>query len=275
MRLFVLNNRLINVSIIFLISYMIVHLLYLFFTYFCAILIDLPETTFYFAYIDYDVSLYKSWSRLRVVLLFGVPTFMMLVLALGSWVMMKKFSFKDSSKVKLFLLWSILSSLSFVIADFVSAPFYRHGVSVVADWYYIKKETMFIISLLFWAIIPFISWSFSKTFMKIAYSRRFLLTKWTRISFLANTILLPYLLVSVIMAALLIFSPGYNFEYYLSIDFIRVFVLVSMVGFIFLFNFHKRYIAINRNREFEHLNYSFIFVSLLSMSVIYLVLFIT
>ncbi|MFT5070085.1 MAG: hypothetical protein ACI8V8_000035 [Chitinophagales bacterium] len=273
MQLFFINNRLINVSLIFLISYIVVHLLYLFFTYFCAILIDLPEATFYFAYIDYDVSLYKSWSRLRVVLLFGVPTFMMIVLALGSWVMMKKFSFYGSSKVKLFFLWSILSSLSFVISDFVSAPFYRHGISVVADWFYIKKETMFIISLLFWAIIPFVSWSFSKTFMKIAYSRRFLLTKWTRMSFLANTILLPYLLVAVLVAALLIYSPGYNLEYYLSIDFIRVFVLLSMVGFIFIFNFHKRYMAINRNRELEHLNYSFIFVSLLSMSVIYLVLY--
>ena len=36
------------------------------------------------------------------------------------------------------------SILSFVIADFISAPFDKHGVSIVADWFYIKKEVLFI-----------------------------------------------------------------------------------------------------------------------------------
>lgn len=274
MRLFIFNNRLINVSLIFLIAYMIVHLLHLFYTYLGAVFIGIPDVTYYFAYVDYDVAAYTGWSRLRVVLLFGMPTFMMLATALVYWVMMKKFSFRDSSRVKLFLLWSILLCLSFFIADFVSAPFYRHGVSVVAEWYYIKKETMFIASLVFWAVIPLIGWYSSQTFMRLAYSRRFLHTKWTRMSFLANTILMPFLLVSVVLAAMLIVSPGYNVEYYLSIDFVRIFVMLAIVFFIFMFNFHKRYIAIKRNRELEHLNYSFLIVSLLSAAIVYLVLYI-
>lgn len=274
MRFSIINNRATNVTLIFLISYTLVHLLYLFYSYFCAIFIEVPDVTFYFAYIDYDVTGYTGWSRLRVIILFGIPTFLMLVTAFLFWLAMKKSSIKDSSKLKLFLLWSMLSSLSFVIADFISAPFYRHGVSVVAEWFYFKKETVFIASLLFWALIPFIGWYFSKPLMRVAYSRRFLRSKWSRISFLANTILLPFLLVSVILAILLIISPGYSYEFYLSIDFVRVFVLIGILSFVFLFNFHKRYLAIRRNRELENLNFTFIFVSIFSFSVIYLVLYI-
>ena len=274
MRLFSVNKKIVNVTLILLTSYLTVHLLYLGFIYFCAYLIDVPDLSFYFAYVDYNVEEYTGWSRLRVILLFGMPTAMMLVSALVFWIIMSKFSFKDNSKVKLFLLWSIITCLSFVIADFISAPFDKHGVSIVADWFYIKKEVLFIFSLLFWAVIPIIGWFYSKTFMRIAYSRKHLLSKWTRISFLTDTILLPFLLVTVIFAILLIIYPGYNVDYYLSIDFIRFLVIIAIFLFVMGFNFHKRYVGIKRNRELEELNYSFVFVAIISFAVVYLTLFI-
>lgn len=274
MRLLSINKKIVNVTLILLTSYLTVHLLHLGFIYFCAYLIDIPDRSFYFAYVDYNVEEYTGWSRLRVILLFGMPTAMMLVSALIFWIIMSKFSFKDNSKVKLFLLWSIITCLSFVIADFISAPFDKHGVSVVADWFYVKKEILFIFSLLFWAVIPIIGWFYSKTFMRIAYSRKQLLSKWTRISFLANTILFPFLLVTVIFAILLIIYPGYNVVYYLSIDFIRFLVIIAIFLFVMGFNFHKRYVGIKRNRELEELNYNFVIVAIVSFAVVYLTLFI-
>lgn len=269
-----INKRIVNVTLLMLLSYLVVHLLYLSYTYFCAVLIEVPDVHFYFAYVDYNVEEYKGWSRLRVILLFGVPTFLMLVSAAAFWLILRKVSFRDSARLKIFLLWTIISCLSFVIADFVSAPFYRHGVAVVADWFYIKKEALFVISLLFWAVIPVIGWYFSQTFMRVAYSRRHLRTRWTRMSFLANTLLLPFLLVSVIFAILLIIYPGYNVEYYLSIDLIRFIVIVAIFFFVMAFNFHKRYLGIKRNRELDNLNYTFVFVAIMSMLVIYLTLYI-
>jgi hypothetical protein len=274
MSLFSIDKKIVNVTLILLTSYLTVHLLHLGFIYSCAYLIDVPDLSFYFAYVDYNVEEYTGWSRLRVILLFGMPTAMMLFSALIFWIIMSKFSFQDNSKVKLFLLWSIISCLSFVIADFISAPFDKHGVSIVADWFYIKKEVLFIFSLLFWAIIPIIGWYYSKTFMRIAYSRKQLLTKWTRFNFLAETILLPFLMVTVIFAILLIIYPGYNVDYYLSIDFIRFVVIISIFLFVMGFNFHKRYVGIKRNRELEELNYSFVSVAIISFAVIYLTLFI-
>lgn len=274
MRLFSINKKVVNVTLIFLISYLTVHLLYLGFIYFCAYLIEVPDLSFYFAYVDYNVEEYTGWSRLRVILLFGMPTAMMLVSAFVFWLIMSKFSFQDNSKIKLFLLWSIITCLSFVIADFISAPFYKYGVSVVAAWYYVKKEVLFILSLLFWAVIPVVGWYYSKTFMRIAYSRKHLLTKWTRISFLADTILLPFLLVTTIYAILLSIYPGYDVNFYLSIDFVRFVVIIIIFFFVMGFNFHERYVGIKRNRELEELNYSFVFVSIVSFLVIYLTLFI-
>lgn len=274
MKIFFINKRIVNVTLIMLLSYLTVHLLYLAFTYFCAVLIEVPDVQFYFAYVDYNVEEYQGWSRLRVILLFGVPTALMLVSAFVFWLIMQRFSFRDSSRIKIFLLWSIISCLSFVIADFISAPFYRHGVAVVADWFYIEKETLFIFSLLYWAIIPVIGWYFSQTFMRVAYSRRQLRTRWTRMSFLANTLLLPSFLVAIIFAFLLIVYPGYNIEYYLSIDFVRFLVITVIFFFVMAFNFNKRYLGIKRNRELEDLNKTFVFVALTSVTVIYLTLYI-
>lgn len=271
---FPLLRRCANVSLIVLLSYFSIHILYLTFTFVFAYLIDLADVTFYFAYIDYNAEAYTNWSKLRIVLLYGFPNLMMLISAIFFWIAMRKFSFKYNSKTKLFLLWSMLTCLAFVIGNFIAAPFTSHGIAVVASWYYIKKETLFIICTLFWTAIPAIAWFYSDTFMRTAYSRRFIRTKWTRVDFLANTFLLPFILVSFFMALLLIIYPGYNLEYYLAIDFIRVFSLFTILIFIMIFNFNKRYVGISSNKDLEKIKYTPFFVSLMSIATIYLSLYI-
>ncbi|MBL6875768.1 MAG: hypothetical protein ISR01_03160 [Chitinophagales bacterium] len=269
-----LLKKSVNLSLIFLFSYFTVHILYLLFTFALAYLIDLPDVTFYFAYIDYNIEAFTNWSKLKIVLLYGFPNLMMLLSAIIFWVAMKKLSFKYDPKMKNYLLLSMVTCLAFVIGNFIAAPYTAHGIAVVASWYYIKKEVLFIVCTLFWIAIPVIGWCYSKTFMRAAYSRSFLSTKWTRIEFLANTFLLPFMLVSFFMALLLILYPGYNLEYYFSIDFIRVFSLFGILIFIMIFNFNKRYISISSNRELERINYTLFFVGLISLAIIYLSLFI-
>ena len=267
-------KRIGNVSLIFLLSYFSVHILYLLFTFIFAYLIDLPDIKFHFAYIDYNVEAYADWTRLRIVLLYGLPNFMMLVSAIVLWVIMKKFSFKYKAKIKLYLLWSIITCLVFVIGNFITAPFNAYGIAVVASWYYIKKEVLFIVSTLFWIAIPAIAWYYSKTFMRSAYSRNFIRTKWTRVEFIGETFLLPFVLVSFLMAFILVIYPGYTVKYYFAIDFIRAFLLLAILIFIMIFNFNKRYIDISRNKELERIDYTLLFVSLSSLLVIYISLFI-
>ena len=271
---FLLYKRCFNVAFIFLLSYFSIHLLHLLFTFVFAYLIDLDDVTFYFAYVDYNTEAYNNWSKLRIVLLYGFPNLMMLISAIIFWIAMKKFSFKFDSKIKLYLLWSMLTCLAFVIGNFIAAPFTTHGIAVVASWYYIKKEVLFIVCTLFWITIPAIAWYYSDTFMRTAYSRSFIRTKWARVEFLANTFLLPLMLVSIFMAFLLIIYPGYNLEYYFTIDFIRVFSLFAILIFIMIFNFNKRYIGISSNKNLEKINLTPFFVGLMSLAVIYLTLFI-
>ena len=274
MNRFLFLKRCSNVAFIFLLSYFSVHILYLLYTFVFAYLIDLANVTFYFAYVDYNAEAYTNWSKLRIVLLYGFPSLMMLISAIIIWIAMKKFSFKYDSKTKLYLLWSMLTCLAFVIGNFIAAPFTAHGIAVVASWYYIKKEVLFIVCTLVWTTIPTIAWFYSGTFMRAAYSRSFIRTKWTRVKFLANTFLLPFMFVSIFMAFLLIIYPGYNIEYYFAIDFIRVFSLFAILIFIMIFNFNKRYIGISSNKDLEKINYTPIFVGLMSLAVIYLSLFI-
>lgn len=275
MKLITLDKRIFNVGLLFILAYTIVHLLYLLFVLVCANLISIENVTYYFSYVSYNIAEYEGWTRMRIVILYGLPTFLMLLLAGIFYVAMKSFSFADAARQKLFFLWLILISLSFFIAGMISAPFNRQGVAIVAEWFYFKKEVVFGLSLLFWASIPLIAYLSSKSFMKLANSRNYLRTKWTRLIFLLNNILLPVLISVAIFSTLIIFAPGYNLEHYLSLDFIRFLVISLTLFFVLIFNFHKRYVGIKRTRDLEQFSMSFVIFTVIFISVFYLGLYFT
>lgn len=275
MKYLTFDKRIINVTLLFIIAYAIIHLLYLFFVLASASYIDVEAVKYYFSYVSYDISTYIDWTRMKIIILFGLPTFLMLVLAGIFYVAMEGFSFADAARQKLFFLWLILISLSFFISSFVSAPFFRHSVSIVTEWFYFKRETVFGLSLFFWAAIPLIAFLSSKSFMKLANSRNYLLTKWTRLIFLLNNVLLPFSIGSIFFSLLIIFTPGYTIEHYFEYDFMRFFVLSIILLFVFLFNFHKRYIGIKRTRDLEQLSIPLIIFVIVLLSIIYLGLYFT
>jgi hypothetical protein len=275
MKLITFDKRIVNVAMLFLAAYTIVHLLYLTFVYFCAKAIGIEDVDYYFSFIFYDITEYKDWTRTKILILFGMPGILMLVMAGLFWVAMKGFSYKDEARRKLFFLWLILISLSFFLGEMISAPFYRHGFSVVAEWFYFSKEVVFGLALFFIALIPLIAYFSSISFMKLANSRSYLRTKWTRLIFLLNTILLPIIIGTLIISIMIINAPGYNLDFFLSIDFVRFIVLFFILLFVLFFNFNKGYVAITRTRDLEYISFSMITVVVIIISVIYLGLYFT
>ncbi len=275
MKYILFDKRIINVSILFIAAYSIIHLLYLFIVFVCADYIDAQEIKVYFSYVSYDISTFTDWTRMKIVILYGLPSFLMLTLAGVFYVAMESFSFAKSARQKLFCLWLILISLSFTISSLVSAPFSRQSIAIVAEWFYFKRELTFGISLFFWASIPLVAYFSSKSFMKLANSREYILTKWTRLIFLLKNILLPFSIGSVFFSFLIISAPGYTITHYFKYDFMRFVVLLIILLFVFWFNFHKRYIGIKRTKDLEYLSIPMLIFMVIVLTTVYLGLFFT
>jgi len=275
MNILTFDKRIINVTLLFIIAYTIIHLLYLFLVLACANYIDILDVRYYFSYVSYDISTSMNWTRMKIVILYGLPTFSMLILAGIFFIAMEGSSFADAARQKLFFLWLILISLSFFISSFIASPFFRHSVSIVAEWFYMSSEVVFGLSLFFWASIPLIAFLSSKPFMKLANSRSFLRTKWTRLVFLINNVFLPFLIGAFILSILIIFAPGYSIEDFFKYDFLRFFSLSLILFFVFVFNFHKRYVAIKRTRDLEYLSIPLLIFTIVTLTTIYVGLYFT
>lgn len=273
MRGYSLNIRVLNVTLIFFSAYLIIHVLYLYLVYFCASFIGVQELRYYFSYISYDLVAFQGWSRLKISILYGLPTLLLPVFAGLFWIAKEKFSFGDNPKIKLFYLSLILCALSFFIADFVIAPFKRQGVALVAEWFYFKKETILIGSLLFWTIIPIAAWVNAKSFMKLANSRTYLRTKWSRMAFIATSVIQPFIFASIVISLMIIFVPAYSVEHFLSLDFIRMAVMFLILIFIMLFNFNKKYIGVKKQRQLERINTNFLVITIATAAIFYTVLY--
>jgi len=275
MKILNFDKRIVNVTLLFITAYAIIHLVYLFLVLACATYIDILDVKYYFSYVSYDISSFVGWTRMKIIILYGLPTFSMLILAGIFFIAMKGFSFADAARQKLFFLWLILISLSFFISSFISSPFFRHSVSIVAEWFYMSREIVFGLSLFFWASIPLIAFLSSGSFIKLANSRSFLRTKWTRLVFLINNVLLPFLIGTIIFSVLIILAPGYSIEYYFEYDFMRFFALSLILLFVFVFNFHKRYVGIKRTRDLEQLSIPFLIFTIVTLTTIYVGLYFT
>lgn len=270
---FSLNKRVLNVALIFFSAYLIIHVLYLYLVYFCAIFIGVQDVRYYFSYISYDLVAFQGWDRLKISILYGLPTLLLPIFAGFFWIAKEKFSFGDNPKIKLFYLSLILISLSFFIADFIIAPFKRQGVALVAEWFYFQRETVLIGSLLFWTLIPILAWVYANSFMKLANSRTYLRTKWSRMAFLATSVIQPYILASMVIALMIIFVPAYTLEYFFSLDLIRICVMLLILVFIMLFNFNKKYIGVKRQRQLEYVNTNFLVITITVAAIFYTVLY--
>jgi hypothetical protein len=266
------SKRMINLVLIYLLAYFTVHILYLFMKFSAAYYIGIENIIMYFSYVFYDTSSFEQWSRLRVSLLYGFPTLIFFVFTFIFWLLKDKLSYGSNPKLKLYLLWSMLISAAFFIADFVSAPFERQGVAIVAEWFYISKEVMLVVSILFLLLIPLLGWYLSMSFIKLANSRRYLMTKWTRVSFLANNIFLSFFYGSLILTALLLFNQAYTFEDFMAIDFMRMVVIALLLFFVMLFNLNKKYIGVKQNKDLDYFNLSFFIFSTVSLTCVYIVL---
>lgn len=268
-----MTKRLLNITLLFVTAYVMVHLLYLTVNYLAALTIDMPNVHFYFTTIYFDYKEYfHEWTRFKVVMVYGVPSFFMLFSAFIYWVVLNKID-TEQAKSRIFLVWLIVISLAFFIADIVTAPYFKRTLSIVFDWYYLKRETTFVLSLIILPLIPIIAYYSQRPFIKLADSRSHLKSKMARVQFLSSNVLLAFFIGAALFSFGLLIVPTYEFKYYLQHDFIRLSVLFSILCFVLIFGYRKNYVTINKGGSMEAIDIAQ--VTLLSVTVVLLYLILT
>lgn len=268
-----MTKRLFNITLLFVTAYVMVHLLYLTVNYLAALSIDMPNVHFYFTTIYFDYKEYfHEWSRFKVVMVYGIPSFFMLFSAFIYWVVLNRLD-TEQMKARIFLVWLIVISLAFFIADIVTAPYFKRTLSIVFDWYYLKRETIFVLSLIILPFIPIIAYYAQRPFIKLADSRSQLKSKLARAKFLTANILVAFLIGAAIFSFAILIVPSYEFKYFLQHDFIRLVVLFFILCFVIIFGYRKNYVTINKGGSMEAIDLAQ--VTLLSVTVILVYLLLT
>lgn len=268
----IMNKRLFNITLLFITAYITVHLIYLSIVYLAALSVDMPNVQYYFTTIYFDYKeYYQEWTRFKVVMMYGLPSLMMLVLSFLYFVLYFKLD-KGDTKLKHFLLWLIIISVSFFIADLITAPYFKRTLSVVFDWYYFKRESVFAFSLIVLPVIPLIAYYAYKPFIQIANSRTYLKTKFSRLSFLTSNVILGFLIGMLIISMSLIAVPSYEMRHYFQHDFVRFSVIFFVLIFVLFFSYSKQYIQLSRDNSFEKIEVSHAVSLIVILTILYLTL---
>ncbi|MCB0509249.1 MAG: hypothetical protein H6579_11020 [Chitinophagales bacterium] len=264
-----MTKRLLNISLLFVSAYVMVHMLYLSINYLAALSIDMPNVHFYFTTIYFDYKEYfHEWTRFKVVMVYGLPSFFMLFSAFIYWVVLNRIG-SEQAKSRIFLVWLILISLAFFIADIISAPYFKRTLSIVFDWYYIKRETTFAFSLAILPVIPIIAYYAQRPFIKLADSRSQLKSKLARVKFLSSNILMAFFIGAALFSLGVLIVPTYEFKYFLQHDFIRLGVIFLILLFVLIFGYRKNYVTINKGGSMESIDLA----QFTSMSVIIILVY--
>jgi hypothetical protein len=241
------NNRIINSAIAYLAAFSIVYVSFNVVTALFAKRYQLFYKLFFFK-VDFTQN-YDLWTIESVLKTFiAGPVFCLLagVIAL----LIQKLYRKRPGILKLFWLWLGIHYLNFFCAQVVLMPIKNTGsqginasyLGIVSDYLYWEDFSKLIASILATLALIFIGSLVSKPFIQITNSTQHIFKNESRIIYLFQTVLLPYLIGSAI--TLVYFSDG-SFILNLAVIFSLFVVIVS----IFINSMKSRMIMIYRLPE--------------------------
>lgn len=260
-----------NATFTLFVAYFICHVIYLAVRYISLNIIGIDEAAFYFTSVYYDPYAYESWSRLKIFLVYGLPSFSMFLVALISLTSFLKTE-KDNLRIRVFFLWLFLVGLSVLMADIFKAPFIRGDLASVYEWFYLKKEFAFLVAILAFLPIPFIASKIDRVFLKTADSRYWIKSRKNRTIYFLNKTLFPLLVVFIFFATLVLVVPSYKLQHLFQTEIIRFFTLSIFLILGAYFAYSKKYIEVKKVNDFQLVSKSKIAVITLFIIAVYILL---
>lgn len=184
-----------NSLFVFVISYLIVYLLYQFVVLFVASWYNLDSILYFYdlAFNDYS----PLWTRFNIILItFSGPAASFVV---GSFFLRVFFKKKRLSNMqRLFILWIGLHALNMFFGAFVAGVTTDQGFGYVANWLYMNAFFKILLSLISLVILTIIGYYSTRHFLETASSTNRIIKKY-RLQFLFIQALLPWLIGSLLL----------------------------------------------------------------------------
>lgn len=260
-----------NATFTLFVAYFICHVMYLVVRYVALNILGIEEAALYFTSVYYDPLAYESWSKSRIFLVYGLPSFSMILIAFVSLTLYLKTE-KENLRMKVFYMWLFLVSLSFLLADIFKAPFIRGDLASVYEWFYLKKEFAFLIAILAFLPIPFIASKIDRVFLKTADSRYWIKSKMNRTIYFFNKTLLPLTVVFILFSVIVLVVPSYQFNNLFKTEIIRFFTLSLFLILGAYFAYSKKFIEVKKINDFQLVSKSKIALVTLFVITVYILL---
>ncbi len=200
------SSYIVNSTIIFILTYIVVYLVYWLTELLTASLFGFDSILYYY---DLKFNDYSAlWTRFNILVITGVPPF--LCLAIGLLLHRRIFQLKRFSGLqKLFILWWSLHSLNHFFGAFASGIVTSEGFGYVAAWMYLNTALKFLFSLISLFLLAVIGYYSRKHFLETSFSLN-RIKRENQVSFLFTQALIPWIVGSFLI---LIIRIPHNFDY--------------------------------------------------------------
>ena len=264
-------NRIFNSTLYFVVAYFLVHVIVLFLKLIMIKFVGIDHAAMYFTIIDFDPWGYKEWSRLKISLVYGLPTFAALIMAVLMMIPYKNVKRNDSRR-KIFLLWFIVVALTFFITEFIRTPYLKSDLSSVYAWFFIPVEVSFAVSFISIPLIPLIGYFASRSVVRTTDTRDWIRSTSKRMSYFFNVTIVPLLIGSVFVSAMFLFISSYPTKVFLGQEFLRLLIvgLILLSGLFFSGN--KKYINIRKSSNLAYAQMEVSAIIIIAMIILYALL---
>lgn len=197
---------LVNSTMIFIISYILVYLFYWLTCMLVASFYGIDSTLYYYDLKFNDHS--QLWNRLNILMVTGIPPFFCLIL--GIFLIQVVFKLKRFvGTQKLFILWTAFHLINHFFGAFPSGIVTDEGFGYVAAWLYMNTAIKFLFSLLSIFVLGLIGYNSAKYILETSDSMHRIKGD-NRLSFMLFQSAIPWLIGTI---ALLLTRIPENFNY--------------------------------------------------------------
>ena len=267
-------NRIINSTLFLITAYFIVQITRVFSQFQIINLLGMQRIRMSFFYNNYATPDVQWWTRLKVFMINGIGPVSSLLILFISTILFIKLS-KRKFKFNVFLNWMIIVSAGFIIADFISPPFFKSqsNLYIIFRWLYLEEGGggMYFISLIFLPVIPFVGNLINKPFLKIANTTKWLKKKELRLEFFLLTAIIPFLLLSTVLFGLFYSYINYGIKHAIPNEGMRLLTIFGILFFGGIFIFNKDYVSIQKTNDMDKITFS---LNLLLITVMVAIFFI-
>ena len=269
-----MRNRIINSTLYLFSAYFFVHFLRLISQYLVLQILNLEKLVMYFFYNSYEMPIVTWWTRIKVLLISGIATLTTAIIIAIFLILFLNLS-RKKYKLNVLFNWVLLVAVSFLLADFISAPFFREESQMFTVLRWLNFEDggggMYAIAILMLPLIPIIGYSTHKPFLSLTNTTKWLKTRKERMKFYSKVTFIPFFILTIVISIMVYFIFNYPLMNVLSNEGMRLTIIASVLFFGIFFSNNKKYISIQKSNTLHLLNKSvlmFIIVFLLSIYIL-------